>query len=83
LASKTDANGNTETYTYDQYGRLTGIPDRQQAFTHDTCPPGDQFCTSTPGQLSTYACFGSYYDSASAAFSSFGSKYGNSHRGVR
>ena len=30
LASKKDANGNTETYTYDAYQRLTGIPDRQQ-----------------------------------------------------
>ena len=38
LASKTDANGNTETYTYDAYQRLTGIPDRQQTFTYDTCP---------------------------------------------
>jgi RHS repeat-associated protein len=40
LASKTDAKGNTETYTYDSYGRLTGIPDRQQTFTYDTNAPG-------------------------------------------
>ena len=33
LASKLDANGNTETYSYDSYQRLTGIPDRQQTFT--------------------------------------------------
>jgi YD repeat-containing protein len=32
LASKKDANGNTETYTYDAYQRLTGIPDRGQTF---------------------------------------------------
>ena len=38
LASKKDANGNTETYTYDTYQRLTSIPDRQQTFTYDTCP---------------------------------------------
>jgi len=37
LASKTDANGNTETYTYDAYQRLTVFPDRQQTFTYDTC----------------------------------------------
>ena len=38
LASKKDANGNTETYTYDAYQRLTGIPDRNQYFIYDTCP---------------------------------------------
>ena len=38
LASKTDANNNTETYTYDTYQRLTAIPDRQQTFTYDTAP---------------------------------------------
>jgi len=38
LATKTDANGNPETYTYDAYQRLTAIPDRQQTFTYDTCP---------------------------------------------
>jgi len=53
LASKTDGKNQTETYTYDPYGRLTGIPQRQQSFTYDTCPPGDPFCTSTPGQLPT------------------------------
>jgi YD repeat-containing protein len=51
LASKTDANGNTETYTYDAYQRLTGIPDRQQTFTYDTCPANDSFCTNAPGYL--------------------------------
>ena len=54
LASKTDANNNTETYTYDTYQRLTAIPDRQQTFTYDTAPraPSDAtaygFC-SAPG----------------------------------
>jgi YD repeat-containing protein len=51
LASKKDANGNKETYAYDTYQRLTGIPDRQQTFTYDTCPANDTFCTSNPGQL--------------------------------
>jgi len=58
LATKKDANANTETYTYDTYGRLTGIPDRQQTFTYDTCPANDSFCTSAPGQL-VEAVFGS------------------------
>jgi YD repeat-containing protein len=51
LAGKTDANGNTETCTYDAYQRLTRIPDRQQTFTYDTRPANDAFCTSNPGQL--------------------------------
>jgi len=58
LASKLDANGNTETYTYDSYGRLTGIPDRHQTFTWDTCPVNDFFCTSAPGKM-VEAAFGS------------------------
>jgi YD repeat-containing protein len=40
LATKTDANGNTETYTYDAYQRLTAIPDRQQTFVCDVTAPG-------------------------------------------
>ena len=54
LASKTDANGNTETYTYDAYQRLTAIPDRQQTFTYDTCPNQPLLppvCANAPGQL--------------------------------
>jgi len=51
LASKTDANGNTETYTYDAYQRLTGIPDRQQTFTYDTCPANATGCVNAAGQL--------------------------------
>ena len=51
LASKKDANGNTETYTYDAYQRLTGIPDRNQYFTYDTCPSGVTICANAPGQL--------------------------------
>ena len=51
LASKKDANGNTETYTYDAYQRLTGIPDRGQSFTYDTCPSGVTICANAPGQL--------------------------------
>ena len=51
LASKTDANGNTETYTYDVYQRLTSIPDRQQTFTYDTCPAAARGCVSMAGQL--------------------------------
>jgi len=58
LATKKDANGNTESYTYDTYGRLTAIPDRGQTFTYDTCPANDAFCTSAPGQL-VEAVFGS------------------------
>ena len=58
LASKTDANGNTETYTYDAYQRLTGIPDRQQTFTYDTCPANATGCVSAPGQL-VQSTFGS------------------------
>ena len=58
LASKTDANGNTETYTYDAYQRLTAIPDRQQTFTYDTCPTTNATgCVSAPGQL-VQATFG-------------------------
>jgi YD repeat-containing protein len=51
LASKKDANNNTETYTYDAYQRLTAIPDRQQTFTYDTCPTNATGCVSMPGQL--------------------------------
>ncbi len=51
LASKKDANGNTETYTYDAYQRLTGIPDRNQYFIYDTCPSGVTICANAPGQL--------------------------------
>jgi YD repeat-containing protein len=58
LASKKDANGNTETYTYDAYQRLTGIPDRGQSFTYDTCPLGITVCANAPGQL-TEAAFAS------------------------
>jgi YD repeat-containing protein len=58
LASKHDANGNTETYSYDSYQRLTSIPDRQQTFTYDTCPSGATGCTNAPGQL-MQATFGS------------------------
>jgi YD repeat-containing protein len=59
LASKKDANGNTETYTYDAYQRLTGIPDRGQTFTYDTCPTTNATgCVSAPGQL-VQATFGS------------------------
>jgi YD repeat-containing protein len=58
LASKTDANGNTETYTYDAYQRLTAIPDRQQTFTYDTCPATNATgCVSMAGQL-VQATFG-------------------------
>ncbi len=49
MASKTDANGNTETYAYDVYQRLTSIPDRQQTFTYDTCPAAARGCVSMAG----------------------------------
>jgi YD repeat-containing protein len=39
LATKKDANGNTESYTYDAYQRLTAIPDRQQTFTYVPARP--------------------------------------------
>jgi RHS repeat-associated protein len=59
LASKTDANGNTESYNYDAYQRLTAIPDRQQTFTYDTCPATNATgCVSAAGQLAQ-ATFGS------------------------
>ena len=58
LATKLDANGNTESYSYDTYGRLTGIPDRQQTFSYDTCPANDSFCVNSPGHL-VEATFGS------------------------
>jgi len=59
LASKHDANGNTETYSYDAYQRLTAIPDRQQAFAYDTCPTTNATgCANAPGQL-VQATFGS------------------------
>jgi YD repeat-containing protein len=50
-ATKKDDTGNTESYNYDSYGRLTAIPDRGQTLTYDTCPANDSFCTSAPGQL--------------------------------
>jgi len=58
LASKLDANGNTQTYTYDSYGRLTGIPDCHQTFTWDTCLVNDFFRTSAPCIMAE-AAFGS------------------------
>ena len=58
LATKTDANNNIETYSYDTYQRLIAIPDRGQTFTYDTCPANDTFCTSNAGQL-VEATFGS------------------------
>ena len=58
LASKTDANGNTETYTYDAYQRLTAIPDRHQTFTYDTCPTTGARVRQLAGQL-VQATFGS------------------------
>jgi YD repeat-containing protein len=62
LASKTDANGNTETYAYDAYQRLTAIPARHQTFTYDTCPVGATGCANAARQL-MQATFG---DSSSA-----------------
>jgi YD repeat-containing protein len=62
LASKTDANCNTESYSYDAYPRLTGIPDRAQTFTYDACPTAGLNpvveCVNAPGQL-MQATFGS------------------------
>jgi RHS repeat-associated protein len=60
LASKKDAKQNTESYTYDTYGRLVGItlPDQFQTFTYDTCPLTAQGCVSMAGQL-MQAFFGS------------------------
>jgi YD repeat-containing protein len=64
LASKTDANHNIESYTYDAYQRLTGIPDRQQTLTYDTCPTAGQNavigCVSAAGQL-MQATFGNTF----------------------
>jgi len=58
LAIRKDANGNTETYTYDAYQSLTAIPDRQQTFTYATCPTTNATgCVSAPGQL-VQATFG-------------------------
>ena len=52
MAKKLDANGNTETYTYETLGRLTSIPDRQQTFTYDTCPTTNATgWVGAPGQL--------------------------------
>jgi YD repeat-containing protein len=62
LASKKDANGSTETYTYDAYQRLTGIPDRGQTFSYDTCPANAVGCASAAGQL-MQAAFGNSSDS--------------------
>ena len=56
LATKKDANGNTLTYTYDTYGRLTSSP--AGTFVYDTCPAQDNYCTNAPGQL-VEATFGS------------------------
>jgi len=59
LATKTDASGFTESYTYDAYQRLTAIPDRQQTFTYDTCPTTNATgCVNAPGQM-VQATFGS------------------------
>jgi RHS repeat-associated protein len=64
LASKTDANGNQETHTYDADQRLIAIPDRQQTFTYDTCPTAGQNavigCVGAAGQL-MQATFGNTY----------------------
>jgi len=49
LASKRDANGNTESYQYDAYQRLIAIPDRQQTFTYDTCPTNSLPPLTPPG----------------------------------
>ncbi len=53
LATKKDANGNTESYSYDAYQRLTAIPDRQQTFTYETCPTGitPSGCVNAPGKM--------------------------------
>jgi YD repeat-containing protein len=48
LPTKKDANGNTESYSYDTYGRLTAIPDRGQTFTYDTCPANDASAPALP-----------------------------------
>jgi len=50
LATKHDANGNTLTYTYDTYGRLTSSP--TGSFTYDTCPATlATGCVDAPGQM--------------------------------
>jgi RHS repeat-associated protein len=69
LATKTDANGNPETYTYDAYQRLTAIPDRQQTFTYDTCPTVNNLvgCVSAAGYL-MQATFGSMIGSNDLSF---------------
>ena len=51
LASKTDANGNTETYTYDAYQRLTAIPDRARLSLTTPVALGHYGCVNAPGQL--------------------------------
>ena len=58
MATKLDANGNTESYTYDANQRLTAIPERQQTFTYDTCPANASGCVNAPGRL-VQATFGS------------------------
>ena len=71
LASKKDANGNTETYQYDAYQRLTSIPDRQQTFTYDTCPtPTNSVvvgCVSAAGKL-MQATFGNMIGAQDLSF---------------
>jgi YD repeat-containing protein len=57
LASKTDANGNTETYTDDAYQRLAEILRCQQTFAYDTGPTGcvsaaRKFCFKTSSMAS-------------------------------
>jgi len=39
LATKKDANGNSESNDYDAYQRMICVPDRRQSFTYDTCTP--------------------------------------------
>jgi len=58
--------------------QYAGSTANQNNFFGETAGGGgwDNSITCGPGTRSKYACFSSYYDSASAAFSSFGSKYG-------
>jgi RHS repeat-associated protein len=75
LASKLDANGNTETYTYDAYQRLTAIPTRQQTFTYDTCPTTNNTgCSNAAGQL-MQATFGSASSAIGPNYLSFEYNY--------
>jgi YD repeat-containing protein len=52
LASKEDANGNTETYTYDAYQRLTGIPDRRHPQVSMKSADERIRCVCMPGRAS-------------------------------